>query len=369
MKKFIFLALAAMLFSAAASAQNLKVAEFRQDPADITATAKPVKDLNGENCALVKVGLSVEDPEFEGDVVKVVPNGKSEYWVYMVDGSSYLNIKTDDYPALRFDFPSSARSNQTYILDVIRPGENPARKTITLTADDGTGEDATYKIDMILCKAGRFEIGDTPEQKSDESDAKAHWVRLSRDFYIGETEVTQDLWEFVMGADANQSVIRGPKFPVDNVSYQQAERFITSLNKLVKTGVFRLPTEAEWEYAARGGHKMTRTIYAGSDNVDDVAWHYGNSPEGTHKVKTKAPNELGIYDMSGNVWELCSDWKKDFKDKEEIDPQGPEKGEYRIRRGGAYDCKMPQSLRVAYRRRILPEESNPAVGLRLVWQR
>lgn len=369
MKKYIFPVLATVIFTAAATAQNLKVYEFRHDPADISAAAKPEKDLNGENCALIKVGLSVEDPEFEGDVVKKVPNGKSEYWVYMVDGSSYLNIKTDDYPALRYDFPNPVKSNQTYILDVIRPGENPPRRTITLRSDDGTGEEATYKIEMSLCKAGRFEIGDTPEQQSDESDAKAHWVRISRDYYIGETEVTQELWDFVMGADTNPSVIHGAKFPVENITYQQAEQFINSLNKMVSTGIFRLPTEAEWEYAARGAHKMKRTRFAGSDDIDEVAWHYGNSPEGTHKVKTKAPNEIGVYDMSGNVWELCSDWKDDYKGKEETDPQGPDKGKVRVRRGGAYDSKDPTLMRVAYRRRFVPEEPIPDTGLRLVWQR
>ncbi len=368
MKKLLFMVIAAA-FSICASAQNLKVADFHHDPSDISAAAKRVNDLNGDPCALVKVSLSVDDPQFEGDVVKVVPNGKSEYWVYMVDGASYLNIKTDDYPALRYDFPESARSNNTYILDVIRPGENPARRTITLRLDDGTGQEETYKLEMILCKAGRFEMGDTQEQYSDQTDAKAHWVRLSRDYYIGETEVTQDLWEFVMGADANNSIIRGPKFPVDNISYEQAERFITSLNKMVNLGVFRLPTEAEWEYAARGGHKMTRTRFAGSDRLDDVAWCYSNSPEGTHKVKTKQPNELGIYDMSGNVWELCSDWKEDYKGNEVTDPQGPANGKSRVRRGGGYDSKDPLQLRVAYRRRSVPNEQQPSVGLRLVWQR
>ncbi len=368
MKKFLAMALSLTL-SAGAWAQNLKVSDFHHDPADITPAVERVDDLNGDPCGLVKVSLSVDSPEFEGDVVKTVHKGKSEYWVYMVDGSSYLNIKTDDYPALRYDFPENVRGNNCYIMDVIRPGENPARRTLTLRFDDGTGEEATYKLEMVLCKAGRFEMGDTPEQYSDETDAKAHWVRISRDYYIGETEVTQDLWEFVMGIDANQSIIHGPKFPVDNISYEQAERFIASLNKMVSVGIFRLPTEAEWEYAARGAHKMTRTRFAGSDRLDEVAWYYENSPEGTHKVKGKAPNEIGAYDMSGNVWELCSDWKEDFKDKEVTDPQGPQKGKSRVRRGGAYDSKDPLQMRVAYRRRSVPNEQQPSVGLRLVWQR
>lgn len=368
MKKLFMLVLGTLM-ALASDAQNLKVSDFHHDPTDLTAAANRVNDLNEEPCALVKVSLSVEDPVFEGDVVKTVNKGKSEYWVYMVGGSNYLNVKTDDYPTLRYDFPENVKGNNTYIMDVVRPGENPARRTITLKYDDGTPEGAVFKMDMILCKAGRFEMGDTPEQMSNESDAKPHWVRLSRDFYIGETEVTQALWEFVMGTDANQSLIKGPKLPVDNVSWEEAQKFINSINKMVSVGVIRMPTEAEWEYAARGAHKMQRTLYSGSDDADEVGWFYGNSPEGTHKVKTKKPNEVGIYDMTGNVWELCSDWKEDYKDREVTDPQGPDKGKNRVRRGGGYDSSDPNQLRVAYRRRAIPSEHLPSVGLRLVWTR
>ena len=368
MKKFLLLALGAFM-SVVASAQNLKVSDFHADGSDLSAAVERVDDLNGEPCALVKVSLSVENPEFEGDVVKAVSKGKSEYWVYIVDGSGYLNIKTDDYPALRYDFPQSVKGKQTYIMDVIRPGENPARRVITLKYDDGTDEGAVYKMNMILCKAGRYEMGDSRGPEYAESDAKQHWVRLSRDFYIGECEVTQDLWEFVMGADANNSTKRGAKFPVDNVSYEMAQQFVKSINKMVSLGVLRLPTEAEWEYAARGAHKMTRTRYAGSDKLDDVAWFYENAPDGMHKVMQKAPNEVGIYDMSGNVWELCQDWKEDYKTKEVVDPQGPDSGKMRLRRGGSYDSKNYDELRVDYRRRVEPTRAFPAIGLRLVWTR
>lgn len=368
MKRIILILSIILSFSPTIFAQNLKVSDFRHDQTDITAQAEPVADLNGEPCALVKVSLSVPDAVFEGDITKQEDKGKSEYFVYLVDGSNYLTIKTDDYPVLRYDFPEAVKSNNTYILDIIRPGENPARRTLTLKYDDGTGEQ-TYKMDMVLCKAGRFEMGDTPEQESNESDAKAHWVILSRDYYIGETEVTQDLWEFVLGIDANQSIIKGAKYPVDNISWDQAQKFIESLNKLISVGHFRMPTEAEWEYAARGAHKMKRTLYSGGDNADEVAWYYGNSPEGSHKVKQKSPNEIGIYDMSGNVWELCSDFKEDFDDKEVTDPKGPATAKRHVKRGGAYDCKETNMLRVAYRHRATADRVEPSVGLRLVWTR
>ncbi len=347
--------------------QTLKVADFHIDPSDITAQAEQVSDLNGEPCALVKVSLSVPAAVFEGDIIKQEEKGKSEYYVYLVDGSNYLTVKTDDYPVLRYDFPENVKGNNTYVLDIIRPGENPAKRTITLKFDDGTGEQI-FKLDMILCKAGRFEMGDTPEQNSNESDAKAHWVRLSKDYYIGETEVTQDLWEFVMGVDANQSIIKGAKHPVDNISWNQAQDFIAGINKMITLGNFRMPTEAEWEYAARGAHKMTRTRFAGSDDPGEVGWYYDNSPQGSHKVKEKKPNEIGIYDMSGNVWELCSDFKEDFDDKEVTDPKGPATAKRHVRRGGAYDTN-DNMLRVAYRHRATADRVEPSVGLRLVWTR
>ena len=196
---------------------------------------------------------------------------------------------------------------------------------------------------MIKVEGGTFRMGATSEQGSDaDSDEKpVHSVTLS-DYYIGETEVTQELWEAVMGS--NPSNFKGSQKPVESVSWYDCKEFITKLNKLIGKN-FRLPTEAEWEYAARGGNKSKGYKYSGSNTIDDVAWYDGNSGKATHNVKTKSPNELGIYDMSGNVWEWCEDWKGDYSSGSQTNPTGPSSGSIRVLRGGCWydyaeDCRV-----------------------------
>ena len=217
---------------------------------------------------------------------------------------------------------------------------------------------------MIAVEGGMFQMG-SPESDAEAGDDEKpqHEVTLSN-YYIGETEVTQELWEAVMGS--NPSEFKGPKLPVENVSWDDCQTFIGKLNE--KTGkTFRLPTEAEWEYAARGGKKSKGYTYSGSNAIDDVAWYDGNSGEITHKVSTKQANELGIYDMSGNVYEWCQDWygKTYYENSSTTDPQGPTSGASRVLRGGSWYGNA-QGCRVANRIIGYPGSRRNFIGLRLV---
>ncbi len=211
-----------------------------------------------------------------------------------------------------------------YLPITIMP-KSKARETYTVNGVSFT---------MIEVRGGTFLMGATAEQGSDayDSEKPAHQVTLS-DYYIGQTEVTQALWKAVMYGN-NPSKHIGDNLPVEQVSWNDVQEFIWRLNDL--TGAkFRLPTEAEWEFAARGGTKAHGNKYSGSNNIDFVAWYYDNSGQTTHPVATKAPNELGIYDMSGNVWEWCQDWKGDYSSLSQTNPTGPMTGSDRVYRGGS----------------------------------
>ena len=233
---------------------------------------------------------------------------------------------------------------------------------------------------MVCVDGGTFTMGATEEQGSDAYDDEkpAHQVTLSS-YMIGETEVTQALWQAVMGN--NPSGFTGDSSrPVEGVSWNDCQTFIRKLNSM--TGkTFRLPTEAEWEYAARGGNKSRHYKYSGSNNIDDVAWYWENSGDNllrgewnkekvfsnnckTHRVKTKSPNELGLYDMSGNVWEWCSDWKGNYSSSSQTNPKGPVSGSLRILRGGSW-YHYANYCRVSRRGCVNPSDRYDGTGLRL----
>ena len=239
-------------------------------------------------------------------------------------------------------------------------GTSNTSKPQTVTVENN-GMNVSFK--MMPVKAGTFTMGATSEQENPYSDEKpVHSVTLTEDFYIGETEVTQELWEAVMGS--NPSYFNGTTRPVERVSWNDCQQFIDKLNE--QTGKkFRLPTEAEWEFAARGGNKSKGYQYSGSNNLDDVAWYWDTSDETTHPVKTKKSNELGIYDMSGNVWEWCQDWFGDYSSGVQTNPTGPTTGSDRVFRGGSW-YGSAFSCRSSLRYNSSPGSSGYNLGLRLV---
>ena len=241
-----------------------------------------------------------------------------------------------------------------------RPTPQTTKQTTQQNVLTITVKGVSFK--MIRVQGGTFTMGATSEQGSDVvSDEKpAHKVTPSS-YYIGETEVTQELWQAVMGS--NPSYFKGAKLPVEQVSWEDCQEFIRKLNQMTGKS-FRLPTEAEWEFAARGGSRSNHYKYSGSNNLSSVAWYWDNSGEKTHPVGQKSPNELGLYDMSGNVYEWCADWYGDYSSSAQTNPKGPSNGSSRVIRcggwfGNAWNC------RVSYRNFIRPSFSFSYLGLRL----
>ena len=173
--------------------------------------------------------------------------------------------------------------------------------------------------------------------------------------------MTQELWQAVMGS--NPSGFKGDNLPVECVSWDDCQVFIRKLNSLTGQN-FRLPTEAEWEFACRGGNNSRGYKYSGSNNLGSVAWYDGNSGNKTHPVGTKAPNELGIYDMSGNVWEWCADWYGDYSSGAQTNPTGPYGGSYRVYRGGSWS-NYARNCRSSFRYGSDPMYRHNFLGLRL----
>ena len=215
---------------------------------------------------------------------------------------------------------------------------------------------------MVYVEGGTFTMGATLEQGSDAyADAKpAHQVTLSS-FSIGKYEVTQEEWQAVMGS--NPSNFKGALLPVEMVSWNDCQEFIRKLNSM--TGKrFRLPTEAEWEYAARGGNRSRGYKYAGGNVLDNVAWYDSNSGNKTHDVGQKSPNELGLYDMSGNVCEWCADWYGSYSSNSQTNPTGASGGSDRVKRGGSW-LGSARYCRVSFRDFNSPGSLRGHLGLRL----
>ena len=216
---------------------------------------------------------------------------------------------------------------------------------------------------MVYVAGGTFTMGATSEQgpDADSDESPTHQVTLSS-FSIGRYEVTQEEWRVVM--DNNPSKFKGDKRPVENVSWDDCQEFIRKLNAM--TGkIFRLPTEAEWEFAARGGNNSRGYKYAGSNDIYSVAWYSSNSYDESHPVGQKDPNELGLYDMAGNVWEWCSNWKGNYPYSSQTNPIRSSSDSFRVFRGGSW-YNVARYCRVSNRNsnRVIGDRSN-TLGLRL----
>lgn len=225
-----------------------------------------------------------------------------------------------------------------------------------------TVKGVTFK--MVKVDGGTFMMGAAPNQEAEDwgDEKPRHQVTLST-YYIGQTEVTQALWQAVMGS--NPSYFTGnSQRPVEKVSWNDCQVFIQKLNQL--TGKrFALPTEAQWEFASRGGNKSKGYKYAGGNNIEVVAWYDGNSGERSHPVATKQPNELGLYDMSGNVWEWCQDWYGVYTQSSATNPMGPSAGSVRVYRGGSW-IDIALHCRSSCRGDDIPDARDDLLGFRLV---
>lgn len=236
-----------------------------------------------------------------------------------------------------------------------------APKQTSETPSNNSAIFAQLESNMVLINGGTFIMGATYEQdEAMDREYPTHEVTLSS-FKICKYEVTQELWQAVMGTNPSRNV--GTKRPVDNVSWNDCQRFIKKLNSLTGKN-YRLPTEAEWEFAARGGNYSQNNKYSGSSYADETAWHSGNSGNTSHNVGQKLPNELGLYDMSGNVFEWCKDVFGDYSYNSQYNPSGPSSGNIHVGRGGGYNLGA-KFCRVSGR---TPGKSNykaTSLGLRL----
>ena len=290
-----------------------------------------------------------------------------------------VKLKASAPSNLQIQLSKEAVAEVSNVNDAIQsiPSTSPFQST-TITSDNSSSTSVTsgaseisipvkngISIEMVKVEAGTFMMGATSEMAKPYSDEKpVHQVTLTNDYYMGKYEVTQALWEAVMGS--NPSNFKGDNLPVENVSWDDCQVFINGLNSMTGRG-FRLPTEAEWEYAARGGKKSRGYQYSGSCKNSDVAWYCYNSGNKTHPVGMKQANELGIYDMSGNVWEWCQDRGASYGKLSQTNPTvaGEGSGLYRVSRGGSWNGDS-RNCRSSCRYNIAPTYSCHSLGLRLV---
>lgn len=359
---------------------------------DVREALVVVKDRNSKLSDTLRVcqygkGLIVSQQNYfvprAGKTISVEVKGGIEYgvtipsafqsWIASAGGTS--SSLSDVTPKTYRFAVSELEGNEEREGYIVFSGNSLTDTVYIYQGGDFTETIKGMSFDMVYVEGGTFQMGATSEQGSDyDSDERpVHSVTLS-DYYIGKFEVTQGLWEKVMGTTIRQQRDKansdwllygvGSDYPMYYVNWEEAQEFCTRLGQLTGKN-YALPTEAQWEYAARGGVKSRGYKYSGSNTIGNVAWYGDNSSSSTHPVATKQPNELGLYDMSGNVWEWCSDWKGYYSSESQSNPTGPSTGSARVLRGGSW-YSYAGSCRVSNRSNGYPSTRYDRHGFRVV---
>ena len=383
--KQTLLTLTFLLCATFSIAQELKVKSFVHNEMNLEARVGGGRtDLNGKQCALIKVVVRDNIMKCKGGNVGDIIAENVVKKIFVSPDTRFLELEFQYNFPLKVTFAEYGIANLleggTYTLTLVDADKQPQQPTVqtdiqtpvvgttTQPADQPSASPDVLPIEvngvtfnMIRVDGGTFTMGATKEMKTTSKYEKpTHMVNVSP-YYLGETEVTQELWNVVM--EGSRINAQGDNMPVEYVSWNDCQEFIRKLNELTDR-TFRLPTEAEWEFAARGGNKSKHTRYSGSRNIDEVAWYGGNSGGNPHPVKTKKANELGLYDMTGNVWEWCWDWRGEYGDIPQINPKGPNRGTRRISRGGSWYTSA-ESCQSSVRNSDDPDFSLCHNGLRL----
>ena len=339
-----------LLSNSSQQSQQSQTLTIRYTPTNATVLVdnKMVKGTNGVAQTTLPVGqhsfiVFCDGYESEEGMVKLKASAPSNLQITLTKEAMAIQQSPVSQPTV---------AQQPVVQPTVANSDN-----ISIPVKDG------INIDMVRVEAGTFTMGATAEMKDPYDDEKpTHRVTLTNDYYIGKYEVTQALWQAVMGN--NPSKFKGDNLPVEQVSWDDCQKFLSKLNRITSK-TFRLPTEAEWEYAARGGNKSRGYQYSGSNNLSDVAWYDDNSGNKTHAVGTKQANELGIYDMSGNVEEWCQDWYGKYSSSSQVNPTGANSGSDRVIRGGSWYFITVQ-WRSSHRSYVSPGRRIGILGLRLV---
>ena len=327
--------------------------------------------------------IVIEDEEYNVDdscmlkegsyLVEIEAEGYQDYseTIDVDEDNTYFYFELEEIP---YDYSRTAEPQTAEDGDTEEEPESVVDTTVQVTQDieDKPEEWLTVNgvtFSMVYVQGGTYTRYQLPNvgDLHPGSVPPAHRVTLSS-YYIGKTEVTRELWYAVMA----DSVLKDhPKDPMSNVSWNDCQTFMAKLSSMTGKN-FRLPTDAEWEFAARGGVKSKGYAFSGSNNIDEVAWYSGNSEMEYHDVGLKKPNELGIFDMTGSVWEWCSDWswnwREDVDDRNPlVNPTGPETGKNRVARGGGL-LTEDENCCVCRPDPTNADTSSDELGFRLVFQ-